>query len=307
MVGAGVGAFVHASSSSVYSPGNRRTRVDESWPTDGVKRSAYSRQRVAEERLLDEFEARHAFVRMVRIRAALTLAPDAIEQGWLDGTAGRWMARSGFIPDIKGLTLQAVHIDDLADAYRRAVLGSVVGPYNIAAEPVIDARSLRVQLGLRTVWVPPWLARLALRTGWHLGLIPLEPERLDLGLETPLMATDRARDELGGSPNDRCSMICGPGGNGCEPSTARGRTDGTETVDLIVEIPAGSRNKYEFDERVGCVISGSFPYPWSTRPIMAIFPKHCLRTAIHLTGCFCRARRPCPEASLRWSHWVCCG
>ena len=46
----GAGAFVYASSVGAYSPGPKDRRVDETWPTDGVPSSFYSRHKAATER-----------------------------------------------------------------------------------------------------------------------------------------------------------------------------------------------------------------------------------------------------------------
>ncbi len=56
---AGVPALVYASSVGAYSPGPKDQPVDESWPTDGVASSFYSRHKVAVERNLDRFEDEH--------------------------------------------------------------------------------------------------------------------------------------------------------------------------------------------------------------------------------------------------------
>ena len=57
---AGVGAIVYASSVGAYSdPAPRTPPVDESWPTEGIETSFYSRDKAAVERILDSFEAAH--------------------------------------------------------------------------------------------------------------------------------------------------------------------------------------------------------------------------------------------------------
>src|SRR5207253_10136 len=63
---AGVPALVVASSVGAYSPGPQDRRVDESWPTEGVPTSFYSRHKAAVERLLDSFLTEHPSVRVVR-------------------------------------------------------------------------------------------------------------------------------------------------------------------------------------------------------------------------------------------------
>src|SRR3954447_8703210 len=53
---AGVKGLVHASSVGAYSPGPKDRAVDETWATDGIDSSFYSRHKAECERLLDRFE-----------------------------------------------------------------------------------------------------------------------------------------------------------------------------------------------------------------------------------------------------------
>ncbi len=55
---AGVPALVHASSVGAYSPGPKDRRVDESWPTGGVRTSFYSRDKADVERAARRVRAR---------------------------------------------------------------------------------------------------------------------------------------------------------------------------------------------------------------------------------------------------------
>ena len=52
-VEADVPAIIYASSVGAYSPGPKDRFVDESWPTDGIRTSFYSRHKAAVERQLD--------------------------------------------------------------------------------------------------------------------------------------------------------------------------------------------------------------------------------------------------------------
>src|SRR5918994_6318341 len=74
---AGVGALVYASSVGAYSPGPKDRRVDESWPTDGISSSFYSRHKVLVERLLDRFEREVDGTRVVRLRPGLIFKGEA--------------------------------------------------------------------------------------------------------------------------------------------------------------------------------------------------------------------------------------
>src|SRR3954447_12035426 len=66
-----VPALVYASSVGAYSPGPKDRLVSESWPTDGVPTSFYSRHKAQVERMLDEFERDLPDVRVVRMRPGL--------------------------------------------------------------------------------------------------------------------------------------------------------------------------------------------------------------------------------------------
>ena len=74
---AGVPSLVYASSVGAYSPGPKDRRVDESWPTDGIETSFYSRHKAETERLQDRFEAEFPSVRSVRLRPGLIFKREA--------------------------------------------------------------------------------------------------------------------------------------------------------------------------------------------------------------------------------------
>lgn len=202
---AAVGTLVYASSVGAYSPADGDP-VDESWPTHGIATSSYSRQKAYTERLLDAFEREHAGIRVVRLRPALIFQPAAAEEQrrYFGGAlVPRWLLRRGrvpVVPDLRGVRFQAVHADDVADAYRRAVLSDARGAFNLAAPPVLGTRDVADLLDARSLPVPVPLARAGADLTWRLRLHPVSPGWVDLARRSPVMDSSRAHDVLGWQP-----------------------------------------------------------------------------------------------------------
>ena len=203
---AGVATLVHASAFGAYSPGPKERAVDESWPTHGIPRSWYSRQKAYVERALDAFALAHPGIRVVRFRSALVLKREAAAQahrlygGPLLPRAVVRPSSVRTVPDVAGLRTQAVHSRDVASAYRRALVSDARGAFNLAADPVLDAASVATALRARTVPLPPRALRAAVSASWLLRLQPTSPDWVDLLVEPPLLDTTRAREVLGWSP-----------------------------------------------------------------------------------------------------------
>ncbi|MDP9407698.1 MAG: NAD-dependent epimerase/dehydratase family protein [Actinomycetota bacterium] len=206
---AGVDAFVHASSVGAYShgPADKGQRVDEAWPTGGLASSAYSRDKVAAERMLDEAEAERPDLRVVRVRPAIVLQRQAAaEQAryFLGPFVPASVVRAAFIPlvpDHERFQLQVVHAEDVADVFARAAVSDAArGGLNVADEPVLDPPRLAELLGARRVPVSPTALRAFVDATWRLHVQPTDPGWVDLAFGIPLLDTAKVRRELGWAP-----------------------------------------------------------------------------------------------------------
>jgi UDP-glucose 4-epimerase len=203
-----VPALVYASSVGAYSPGPKdEPGVAESWPTNGIPTSFYARHKAAVERLLDRFEQEHPETRCVRLRPGLIFKTGAASEQrryFAGPLVPTFLMHPRFIPvvpDTPRLRFQAVHADDVAQAYcLAAVNDDARGAYNVAAEPVLDPDRLAQLLGARKLPVPPQLLRGAAALTWRLRLQPSPEGWVDMAFGVPVMNTSRIRDELGWQP-----------------------------------------------------------------------------------------------------------
>ncbi len=201
-----VPTLVHTSSIGAYSPRDDDHPVTEDWPTHGSPKAAYTREKAYLERVLDAFDRSHPRMRVVRLRPGfLFQRASAPEQRRL--FAGPFLPdqllRPSLIPvlpDLPQLRIQTAHTEDVADAFRRCALQSVKGALNVAADPVLDTKSLAKLLGARSVKVPARLVRRTLGLAWNLHVVPATPGLFDAVLHLPVMDCSRAREELGWTP-----------------------------------------------------------------------------------------------------------
>lgn len=234
----GVGTVAVASSIAAYSPGPGR-RVDESWPTEGTPASLYSRQKVAVERGLDAFERDHPDVRVVRMRPAAICQRQAASQivrHFLGPFVPRRLLKRSLLPVLPwpaGLTVQAVHADDVAAAYTAALTHDVRGAFNLAAEPVLGGEQLAHLLRARLVRMPMRRIRALAEAAWRARLQPTDPSWLDLLCAAPQLDAGRAQAEFGWTPRHSAADAVGEFFDGMEaratgptPSLARTRGGG---------------------------------------------------------------------------------
>ncbi len=201
---AGVPHLVHLSSLGAYSPG-ADVPVDESWPTRGIGSLAYSRHKVAAERILDEHERRHPDgTAVARMRPGLVLQRAAgsalLRYGMPAYVPAGLLRYLPLLPLDRRLVVPVVHADDVADAIVRVLERRATGAFNLAAEPPVDRDVIAAALGARPVHLPAPVLRTAAALAWRLRVQPLDPGWIDLAFAVPLLDTTRARTELGWTP-----------------------------------------------------------------------------------------------------------
>jgi len=206
---AGVAHVVHMSSIGAYAPGAVGQRVTEDWPTTGVPSSQYSRDKAEAERTVREVMSRHPGTTLTVVRPTLVLQPEAGSEigryflGPLLFEAARRLpgpvARRLPLP-LPSLAVSFVHADDVADALERMLDRRVPGPFNLAAEPLMNADTLARALGTVRVPVPAFVLRTAVSAAFTAHVIPTEPGWLDMGIGLPALNTERARKLLDWTP-----------------------------------------------------------------------------------------------------------
>lgn len=203
---AGVGQLVHMSSVGTYRRADGGQRVDESWPTDGVPSSVYSRHKAAAERVLDQFESGRPGkgVVVTRFRPGIVLqraAGSALLRYGVPGyVPARLITASPLLPLDRSFTVPVVHADDLATAVVASTDRRAGGAFNIAAEPPISRDDLAAALGARPVQLPAVALRAVVSASWHARLQRLDAGWIDLAFSVPIMDTGKARTVLGWAP-----------------------------------------------------------------------------------------------------------
>ena len=169
----GVPALLYSSSVGAYSPGPKDRAVDESWPTDGIETSFYSRHKAEVERILDRFQAEHDEMRVVRMRPALVFKREAaseIRRLFAGPFLPSPLVRRRLIPVVPKsdrLRFQAVHSLDVGEAFRLAVHAPVRGRVQPGGRP--GARRRRARPPARRAPQPRAPGTAARRRGRHLA------------------------------------------------------------------------------------------------------------------------------------------
>lgn len=215
-VAAGVRQFLHMSSIGAYAAGAVGQKVTEDWPTTGIPSSQYSRDKSEAEQVVRSVIGRASDTVLSVARPTLVLQPQAGSEigryflGPLLFGAARLLpgAVARLLPlPLPRVAVSFVHADDVADALERILDRRVPGPFNLAAEPVLDADGIAKALGTRRIPVPAFVVRPGLHAAFAAHLVPTEPGWLDLGTSLPAQDTTRARRLLDWAPFHRSDEV----------------------------------------------------------------------------------------------------
>ncbi|MGN7201101.1 NAD-dependent epimerase/dehydratase family protein [Arthrobacter sp. SAFR-044] len=222
---------VCASSVGAYSKSSKDQRRDESWPAGGMAGSHYSRHKAEQEKLLDAFVAANPGIAVARLRPALIFQKDAgaeIGRYFLGRVLPRLVSPRPWLPILPApdnLVFQAVHADDVAEAYWRVVDQRASGAFNIAAEPVLTPQELGRILGAKRILpIPMRLLHAVVDLTWRARVQPTDSGWVEMAASAPIMDTSRAERILAWEPKVSSidavkELLAGMGtGEGVSPS-----------------------------------------------------------------------------------------
>ncbi len=211
---ANVGHLIVASSVGAYSPDEARRQLlddgtepplrDESFPAEGIESSHYSVDKAAQEDVLDAVEQAHPEMIVTRLRPGLLFQSDAaseIQRYFLGSSVPPQMLAPKSLPVLplpEGLRLQALHSEDVGEAYVAAVMARRPGAFNVCADDVLGPQELADILTSTGTYIelPPAVVRAALVGAHAPGVVPADAGWLDMGMQVPMMDNSRAKTEL---------------------------------------------------------------------------------------------------------------
>lgn len=201
-----VGHFLHMSSVGAYGAGRYGRRVDESWATDGIDSSPYSRDKVAAERLLDAYllDYGNTGIPITRMRPGFIVQRDAASglmryalPGYVPMLA---LPLLPLLPIDRRLCIPLVHADDVATAFVKAIERQKTGPFNLAAEQPLGRDDVAKVLHALQFHVPSAVLGAFVDLSWRARLQPVDRGWLDMAFSVPLLDCSRARAELDWQP-----------------------------------------------------------------------------------------------------------
>lgn len=200
---AGVRQMIHLSSAAVYALPASVERIDESQPLGALPGFGYAEDKIALERWLDEFEAIHPDIRVVRLRPHAIVGPHA--HPYL-----LRLLRTPLYPRLgKPAPLtQCVHEEDVVAAIRLAIFDGARGAYNLACSDALSLRTLQRRLHLLALPVPAGVMRVIVKKGWDWFGWGTDPAWLQALGHSLALDTTRARTELRWMPRYDFAHAC---------------------------------------------------------------------------------------------------
>jgi nucleoside-diphosphate-sugar epimerase len=207
---AGVRRIVYASSVAAYGAhADNPELITEDHPTRGTPGVAYSEEKAEIEAILDLFEKEHPSITVTRFRVGPVVGPGFEQMLYEFLPPGsrriplfaRWFPRP-FPNPIQGghLLIQAVHEDDVAEAFRLAIVKDAPGAFNIAGDGVLGARDIASIMRAFTIPVPLTGARFLVDLAYRLRISNVNGDWVQLMRYPILMDTSRAKEQLGWTP-----------------------------------------------------------------------------------------------------------
>jgi UDP-glucose 4-epimerase len=206
--------LVYTSSVAAYGfQGDRELPISEDTPAVGTDDFAYSAQKAAVEKVLNETTTGTS-TQVYVMRPSIVAGPHALllirnlpyvqMAERLPGVARRLFdvvpILKPILPD-NGLPFQLVHEDDVATALRAATLGAgEPGIYNLAADGEITPRDLADELGWYAISVPELAVDATAEIATRIPGMPSQVQWLHALRHPLIMDTTKAKRELGWRP-----------------------------------------------------------------------------------------------------------
>jgi nucleoside-diphosphate-sugar epimerase len=204
--------FVYASSVAAYGwHADNPDPIPEDWPVRPAARLFYAREKAELEALLQAEASASPSPGLYLLRPPIVLGPNAVGAkdllpGPLAPLGRRLFGRPRRLPVpvlafVPRFRLQFVHEDDVGRALLQCVLGAgPPGAYNIAGDGVLTAADVAREFGAIAVPLPSAPAQLAARAVSRLPFLPPVGEWVEAATRPSVMATARAREQLGWKP-----------------------------------------------------------------------------------------------------------
>lgn len=207
---AGARKLIYASSVAAYGAhADNPDLIGEDYPTRGTPGVSYSEEKAEVEGILDLFEKEHPHITVTRMRPCAVAGPGLEDMlyEFLPEAARRvpifapWFPRV-FPNPIQGgrFLIQAVHEEDVAEAFRLAIVNDAPGAFNLAGEDVLGARDVASTMRARTLPVPLIGVRQLVDVAYRVGLSKVPGDWVDLMRYPILVDSTRARTVLGWRP-----------------------------------------------------------------------------------------------------------